>query len=266
MKPDEKKKEGKGTKGKVYEEPPFKVKENKPEIAESLVCLDWHNSDLNLRITDDLLSGIPFSRMDGVTATPELGPPMHLKTGKTWLEVKYLDNMDVKIERDMTTFNLRMGWSRNTANMLLGEDQESWCHSLAKGKMAHMRVFQEYGEKFTKGDVIGACIDFEGNKVSLTLTKNGEDQGDAFQIIKTELGDAALFPHIMARNVKFEVNFGLNKEAKAVKNLKEKLEGAYIKAGVAGDDARVRGSGRIEKREVYEMMMMIGHPASGKTT
>ena len=28
----------------------------------------------------------------------------------------------------------------------------------------------------------------------------------------------------------------------------------------------MRGSGRIEKREVYKMMMMIGHPASRKTT
>ena len=48
--------------------------------------------------------------------------------------------------------------------------------------------------------------------------------------------------------------------------MKEKLEGAYIKAGVVGDDVRVRGSRRIEKREDHNMIMMIGLPASGKTT
>ena len=61
VKTNERKEEGKGTKRKVDEELPFYAKENEPEIAESLVCLDWHNSDLNLRITANLRSGTPFS-------------------------------------------------------------------------------------------------------------------------------------------------------------------------------------------------------------
>ena len=85
--------------------------------------------------------------------------------------------------------------------------------------MAHMKV---YGEKFANGDVVGAYIDFEGEEVSLTFTKNGKDQGDAFQIPKAELGTDALFPHIMSRNVMFEVNFGQDKEDKAVEDWKEK--------------------------------------------
>ena len=58
----EEKKGEKGTKRKADEEPPFEVKENEPEIPEALVCLDWYNSDLNLRITDNYMTGIPFSR------------------------------------------------------------------------------------------------------------------------------------------------------------------------------------------------------------
>ena len=54
--------------------------------------------------------------------------------------------------------------------------------------------------------------------------------------------------------------------SKAVEDLKKKLEGAYIKAGVVGEDARVRGSRRIEKREDHKMIVMIGLPASGKMT
>merc|ERR1740123_2221567 len=59
---EEKKEDEKGTKRKADEEPPFEVKENEPEIPEALVCLDWYNSDLNPRITDNYMTGIPFSR------------------------------------------------------------------------------------------------------------------------------------------------------------------------------------------------------------
>ena len=187
-------------------------------------------------------------------------------SGKVWFEVKYLDNLDVKVEKDAVTFDLRVGWSSNKASLMLGEDDQSWCYSSAEGKMAHMKTFEEYGEKFTKGDVIGAYIDFEGDEVSLTFTKNGEDQGDAFQIPKTELNGEALFPHIMARNVKFDVNFGLDKEDKAVEDWKEKLDGAYAKAGTVAIEQRVRGSARIATREECELVMMVGLPASGKTT
>jgi heterogeneous nuclear ribonucleoprotein U-like protein 1 len=62
VKAEEQQEDAKGVKRKADEEPPFEVKENEPEIPESLVCLDWHNSDLNLRITDTYMSGIPFSR------------------------------------------------------------------------------------------------------------------------------------------------------------------------------------------------------------
>ena len=187
-------------------------------------------------------------------------------SGKVWFEVKYLDNLDVKVEKDAVTFDLRVGWSSNKGSLMLGEDDQSWCYSSAEGKMAHMKTFEEYGEKFTKGDVVGAYIDFEGDEVSLTFTKNGEDQGDAFQIPKADLNGLPLFPHIMARNVKFDVNFGLDKEDKALEDWKEKLDGAYIKAGSVPMDQRVRGSARIASREECELVMMVGLPASGKTT
>jgi heterogeneous nuclear ribonucleoprotein U-like protein 1 len=262
----EKKEEEKGTKRKADEEPPFEVKENEPEIPEALVCLDWYNSDLNLRITDNYMTGIPFSRDGWGYCYAGARATYGFNSGKVWFEVKYLDNLDVKVEKDAVTFDLRVGWSSNKGSLMLGEDDKSWCYSSAEGKMAHMKTFEEYGEKFTKGDVVGAYIDFEGDEVSLTFTKNGEDQGDAFQIPKAELNGEALFPHIMARNVKFDVNFGLDKEDKVVEDLKEKLDGAYIKAGSVPIDQRVRGSARIATREECELVMMVGLPASGKTT
>jgi hypothetical protein len=51
-----------GKKRKAEEEKPYEIKENEPEIPEELVCLDWYNSDLNLRILEDLMTGLPFNR------------------------------------------------------------------------------------------------------------------------------------------------------------------------------------------------------------
>jgi hypothetical protein len=72
-KPAEAKKEGEaakpeaeqGKKRKAEEEKPYEIKENEPEIPEELVCLDWYNSDLNLRILEDLMTGLPFNRYVG---------------------------------------------------------------------------------------------------------------------------------------------------------------------------------------------------------
>merc|ERR1712083_571142 len=219
---EEKKEEEKGTKRKADEEPPFEGKENEPEIPEALVCLDWYNSDLNLRITDNFMTGIPFSRDGWGYCYAGARATYGFNSGKVWFEVKYLDNLDVKVEKDVVTFDLRVGWSSNKASLMLGEDDQSWCYSSAEGKMAHMKTFEVNGE--------------------------------------------ALFPHIMARNVKFDVNFGLDKEDKAVEDWKEKLDGAYVKAGTVAIEQRVRGSARIATREECELVMMVGLPASGKTT
>ena len=96
------------------------------------------------------------------------------------------------MEKETTSHDLRVGWSTNSASLMLGEDPNSWCYSSCEGKMASDKKFEDYGEKFTKGDVVGAFIDFSQNEINVTFTKNGEDQGDAFQISKEELGDDAL--------------------------------------------------------------------------
>merc|ERR1719291_1079968 len=111
----EKKEEEKGTKRKADEEPPFEVKENEPEIPEALVCLDWYNSDLNLRITDNYMTGIPFSRDGWGYCYAGARATYGFNSGKVWFEVKYLDNLDVKVEKDAVTFDLRVGWSQHNS-------------------------------------------------------------------------------------------------------------------------------------------------------
>jgi len=264
--------EAKGTKRKMDDEP-FEVKENEPDIPDSLVCLDWHNSDLNLRIIhdskepkpNDFMSGIPFSRDGWAYCYAGARATYGFTGGKVWYEVKFLDNMEVKVDKEPSTFDLRVGWSTNCSSLMLGEDALSWCYSSAEGKMAHNSTFEDYGEKFEKDDIIGAFLDFTQDEINVTFTKNGEDQGDAFQISKEELAGKPLFPHIMTRNVKFEVNFGVTREGGDAEGWKEALAADYVPAGRV-EAERVRGSQRIASRDQCEMIMMIGLPASGKTT
>jgi len=254
-----------GVKRKMDDEP-FEVKENEPEIADNLLCLDWHNSDLNLRILDTLSEGVPFTRDGWAYCYAAARATFGFTAGKIWYEVKYVDNMDVKIDKETTTYDLRVGWSTNSSSLMLGEDSLSWCYSSCEGKMANNKKFEDYGEKFQKGDVIGAFLDFTQGEINVTFTKNGEDQGDAFQISKEDLGEAALFPHIMTRNVKFEVNFGIDKAAADKENWKDALATEYVKVGKVEEGERVRGNLRMTNRESCEMIMMIGLPGCGKTT
>jgi len=253
-----------GVKRKMDDEP-FEVKENEPEIDEKLMCLDWHNSDLNLRILDTLMEGVPFSRDGWAFCYAAARATYGFTSGKVWYEVKYVDNMDVKIEKEPTTYDLRVGWSTNDASLMLGENDKSWCYSTAEGKMANNKKFEDYGEAVTKGDTIGAFIDFSQDEINVTFTKNGDDQGDAFQIAKSDLNGAALFPHIMTRNVKFEVNFGIDKEAADKDNWQAPLGDDYVKVGKVEEADRQRGTPRNTSRDQCEMIMMIGLPGCGKS-
>ena len=255
-------------KKKFIDDEPYEVKDIEPEIPENFTCLDFYNSDLNLKIAiDDLNTAQPFIR-DGWGYCYAGGRATHgVTSGKVWYEVKYVDNMDVKVEKEATTYDLRVGWSSNNSSMMLGESEESWCYSSAEGKMAHGCKFEEYGEKFTKGDVIGAFLEIGDEEVSMTFSKNGEDQGDAYQIPKAEWNGQALFPHILTRNVKFQVNFGVIKEGEELKdatNWKDPISEGNVKVGKV--ENKVAGTPRIKTKEECELIMMVGLPGCGKTT
>merc|ERR1719189_1913480 len=70
----------------------------------------------------------------------------------------------------------------------------------------------------------------------------------------------------MTRNVKFEVNFGIDKEAAAKENWKDALAEDYVKVGGVGEEERVRGNPRITARDQCECIMLIGLPGCGKST
>ncbi len=42
-------------------------------------------------------------------------------TGKVWYEVKVMENLEVRVEKDPTTFDIRIGWSTDESGMMLGK-------------------------------------------------------------------------------------------------------------------------------------------------
>ena len=42
----------------------------------------------------------------------------------------------------------------------------------------------------------------------MSYCKNGTDLGMCFELEASELGEVALFPHVLTKNCEFDVNFG----------------------------------------------------------
>jgi len=270
-KKEEKEKEKSLPKKKMIDDEPYEVKENEPEIPEDLTCLDWYNSDLNLKISEDLTTAQPFTRDGWGYCYAGCRATHGVNAGKVWYEVKYIDTLDAKADKDAHTNDLRVGWSTNNTGMMLGEFENSWCYSSCEGKMASGNKFEEYGEKLSKDTVIGAFLDIGETEVSITFSKDGEDQGDAYQIQKSDLPEGfTFFPHILTRNVKFQVNFGVIKPKEGqesfedIENWKTSIGEGFTKIGKV--EGRIAGTPRLKTRGECEMIMMVGLPASGKST
>ena len=245
-------------------ERPWVVKEDEPEIDEDLVCLDWATSDLNLKIDQGWMSAAPFNR-DGWGWCYAGAKATHgVNQGKVWYEARMVELMKIWVQKDEASYDLRLGWSTLDSGLMLGEGEEGWGFSTL-GNKVHNSVFTEYGAKCEKTDVIGSYVDFTDEKVVFSWSKNGEDLGQAFEIQRSELKGQALFPHIISRNVKFEVNFGHDSSGAPMDNWAASNH-TSTKLSLIPQSQLVKSPARISKRGDCMLVMMVGLPASGKTT
>ncbi|KAF3954508.1 hypothetical protein ACB098_05G197800 [Castanea mollissima] len=166
----------------------------------------------------------------------------------------------------------RVGISRGDDNVgNLGETEHSFGFG-GLGKFSSARKFLDYGEKFGIGDTIVCAVNLEDKPLAcIGFSKNGKWLGIARQFNAGPKGlavvdsptrklqwESALFPHILLKNVVVDLQF----------SVEEGLipEEGYKPWASALKDGNAMMGPTFSKPSDCELMMMVGLPASGKTT
>ncbi|GAB0091042.1 hypothetical protein DMENIID0001_058390 [Sergentomyia squamirostris] len=188
----------------------FMCIEDEPTLPEQTPILSWVDSDLHLRITgSDFCEGKSLS--DGVLGLMWAGArATHgVSQGRVFYEVQLLQrNNRVSFPDEKNLFSLRCGWSVRNSELFLGESTNSFAYDSDGRKIRDAGEAEDYGVKFSVGDVIGIYLDMDATPCTIQYTVNGEDQGVAFEFDKDTLNGEALFPHISTKNITYKVNFG----------------------------------------------------------
>ena len=117
-KPEEKSAEKRGQKRKRNDDEPFVVTEDEPELAENFMCLDWQNSDLTLKINKETFCNAEPFHVAAWGYVFSSGRATHgFQTGKIGFEVKWVGNMEVKLDDVKDPLEMRVGWSTKDSNL-----------------------------------------------------------------------------------------------------------------------------------------------------
>jgi len=156
--------------------------------ASHLRCeLSLNDKDSYVRIQGDGLEckSEDDRRWYGVRAT------FGVLKGKYMFEVEVIEGL------------VRVGWSSGSAKLELGNDGQSYGYG-STGKKSSNRQFEDYGEAFKEGDVIGCLLDRD-NKV-ISFCKNGLDLGVAFKL-EDGLDEVGLRPHVCGKGFSVAAKF-----------------------------------------------------------
>ncbi|XP_020692795.2 heterogeneous nuclear ribonucleoprotein U-like protein 1 isoform X1 [Dendrobium catenatum] len=166
----------------------------------------------------------------------------------------------------------RVGISRGDDSVgNLGETIHSFGFG-GTGKFSNAGKFSGYGEKFGVGDVIVCAIDLEKKPLATVgFSKNGKWLGIArefdaslngFGIVGAQVKklpwESALFPHVLLKNVVVQLLFSISDGLTPMD--------AYKPWNSAIEDGNAIFGPTFSRKEECEVLMMVGLPASGKTT
>jgi heterogeneous nuclear ribonucleoprotein U-like protein 1 len=130
----------------------------------------------------------------------------------------------------------------------------------------------EYGVKFGVGDTVVCAVDLDSKPLaSIGFSRNGEWLGIAKHFDASDKGlglvespvssmqwESAIFPHVLLKNVVVEMQFSKEDGLQLV-------DGYELWPSACVDGNAVSGPVFAEQKEC-EIMMMVGLPASGKST
>lgn len=166
----------------------------------------------------------------------------------------------------------RIGVSRgDVALRNLGETSNSFGYG-GTGKFSNEGKFLDYGENFGVGDTIVCTVDLESKPLAtIGFSKNGKWLGVAKEFdagpsglgvvacpVKALKWQSAIFPHILLKNVVVQLQYSLD-------------DGLIPEEGYKPWDAAILDGNTItgptfSDESKCEVIMMVGLPASGKST
>eukprot|EP00927_Polykrikos_kofoidii_P037758 TRINITY_DN3197_c0_g1_i6.p1 TRINITY_DN3197_c0_g1~~TRINITY_DN3197_c0_g1_i6.p1 ORF type:complete len:494 (+),score=92.90 TRINITY_DN3197_c0_g1_i6:64-1482(+) len=228
-------------------------------MSEPWMFLDPYDSHLDARVERDGLT-VHCLHEDGFQYLWKgVRANYGVTKGVYMYEVKVLEHQKVKMPETKSENQniLRCGFSQPLTSLFLGDTAESWGWG-GTGKKSHNNDFKDYGGQFREGDVIGCVIDMDQGTIS--FLKNGEFMGVAFDNIPPAAGQTGIFPHLLMKNVKCQLNFRRENKwfdppGPQVKFFEEAAE----------EDAVVNPVDHPESLKEAEFIMMAGLPACGKT-
>ncbi|KAJ0983694.1 hypothetical protein J5N97_011949 [Dioscorea zingiberensis] len=152
----------------------------------------------------------------------------------------------------------------------LGETANSFGFG-GTGKFSNAGKFSEYGTKFGLGDTIVCAVDLESESAAIGFSKNGKWLGIAkrFDTSSKGLGvvsatqkdsflEFALFPHVLLKNVMVQLQFSIEDGLIP--------EEGYKPWNSALQDGNAIVGPSFSSPRDCEVVMLVGLPASGKTT
>ncbi|GAB4831134.1 hypothetical protein Ancab_005143 [Ancistrocladus abbreviatus] len=150
----------------------------------------------------------------------------------------------------------RVGISRgDDAVGSLGETEHSYGFG-GTGTFSNARRFSDYGEKFGVGDKIVCIVDLERIASHFDAGPNGLALRNLQ--IRERQGESAVFPHVLLKNVVVQMQFSI--EDGLVPEI------GYKPWACAIEDQNAIVGPTFSDPTTCEVIMMVGLPASGKTT